>query len=161
MMSSPLLPGSWCLPSPNRQFYIAPLVRFDGVGEGSEALDLDRHLISCLQPHLRVAGRADAWWGACDYDIAGDEGHALGEEGDELGDREDHLRCRPILHDLAVQDAAYGEILRVFDLVCGRDEGSYWAEGVYGLAARPLSALRELEVARGDVVGVRVTEDVV
>src|SRR5215218_9642003 len=160
MMSSPLLPGSWCLPSPNRQFYIAPLVRFDGVGEGSEALDLDRHLISCLQPHLRVAGRADAWWGACDYDIAGDEGHALGEEGDELGDREDHLRCRTVLHDLAVEDAPDRKVLRVFDLVTGRDVRPHRAEGVYGLAARPLSTLGELEVARGDVVGVRVAEDV-
>src|SRR5215203_881314 len=98
------------------------LVRLDGVGQGSEALYLDRDLISCLQPHLRIAGHADAWWRACNYDVARDEGHALGEEGYQFGDREDHLLSRPVLHDLAVQDAAYGEVLGVFDLVCGRDE---------------------------------------
>ena len=58
------------------------LVCLDGVGEGSEALYLDGDLISCLQPDLRVAGCADAWWRACDYDVARDEGHALGEKGD-------------------------------------------------------------------------------
>src|SRR5215210_3894021 len=89
--------GNYCAP-PLR----AVLRRFDRVGQGSEALYLDRDLISCLQPHLRVAGRADAWWRTCDYHIAWDEGHTLGEKGDELGDREDHLRCRPILHDFAV-----------------------------------------------------------
>src|SRR5215217_9320859 len=118
-MSSLVLPGSGCLPSPTRHFYNPPLVRLDGVGQGSEALYLDGDLIPCLQPHLRVAGRADARWRARDYDVAGDEGHTLREEGDELGDREDHLRRRPVLHDLAVQDAAYREVLRICDLICG------------------------------------------
>src|SRR5829696_2798781 len=90
--------------------------------DGTESLYLDRDLISCLQPHLRIAGHADAWWRACNYDVARGEGHALGEEGYQFPDREDHLLSRPVLHDLAVQDAAYGEILGVFDLVCGRDE---------------------------------------
>src|SRR5215208_1330497 len=102
--------------------FLRDLVLLDGVGQGSEALYLDRDLISCLQPHLRVAGSADAWWRACDYHIAWDECHTLGEKGDELGDREDHLLRRPILHDLAVQDAAYGEVLGVFDLICSRDD---------------------------------------
>src|SRR3712207_16468 len=57
---------------------IHTLVRLDGVGEGAEALYLDRHLIPRFQPHLRVAGRADARWRARDYDVAGDEGHAPG-----------------------------------------------------------------------------------
>src|SRR5918995_3417104 len=61
---------------------IHTLVRLDWVGEGSETLYLDRDLISCFQPHLRVAGGADAWWRACDYDVAREEGHALGEKGD-------------------------------------------------------------------------------
>src|SRR5215211_3867536 len=147
-------------PVPSRSGPVHALVRLDGVGQASEALYLDRHLVPCFQPHLRVAGRADARWRASDYDVAGEEGHALGEEGDELGDREDHLRRRPVLHDLTVQDASDREVLRIFDLVPGRDVRPYGAEGVYRLAARPLSALRELEVARGDVVGVRVAEDV-
>src|SRR5215204_5039672 len=100
------------------------LVRLDGVGKGSEALYLDGDLISCLQPDLRVAGRAHAWWRARDDHVSGHQRHALGEEGDEFGDREDHLRGRPVLHDLAVQDAAYGQVLRVSYLICGRDERS-------------------------------------
>ena len=58
------------------------LGRLDGVGQGSEALDLDTNFVPSLQPDLRVAGGADAWWRACDYDVARDEGHALGEKGD-------------------------------------------------------------------------------
>src|SRR5215213_10657300 len=148
-------------PVPSRSGQVHALVRLDGVGQGSEALYLDGDLVPRLQPDLRVAGRADARGRACDNDVTGDEGHAPGEKGDELGDREDHLRGRPVLHYLAVQDAAYGEVLGIFDLVCGGDERTQGAEGVYGFAAGPLSALRELEVARGDVVGVHVAEDVV
>ena len=59
---------------------VHPLLRRDRVGEGAKPLYLDSHLISILQPHLRVAGGADAGGRAGNDHVSGHERHGLGEE---------------------------------------------------------------------------------
>ena len=65
-----------------------------------------------------------------------------------------------VLDDLAVDEAADPERLRVRDLVGGHDPGPHRTERVEALATDPL-AVAELEVPRRDVVQARVAEDVV
>ena len=64
------------------------------------------------------------------------------------------------LHQLAVDVAGDGQVVRVGELVQGHQDGAHRAEGVEGLAPHPLP-VAELEVARRDVVQARVAQDMV
>ena len=96
----------------------------------------------CLEPDLRVAGRANAWC-VLDYDVAGDEGQPCER-------KETSSATGKIIFDVVpsawsrLQDAAYGEILRIFDLVCGRDERPNGQKCLWTCYASTVR-LRELE----------------
>ena len=122
----------------------------DRVRERADAVDLDRDLVAGLQQPLRVAEDADAGRRPGEDQVARLEGRRLRRVADDLVDPEDQVRRRRVLHDVAVQDRADPERVRIAD-VGGRDERADRAERVRRLAARPL-AVAELEVARGDVV---------
>jgi hypothetical protein len=71
---------------------------------------------------------------------------------------------RPVLEDLAVDGRLDPQRVGVLDLVAGDDGGAERAEAVETLPPRELPAaevLVALPVARRDVVGDRVAEDVV
>src|SRR3954470_3105102 len=88
----------------------------DGVGQGAEALDLDRDLVTVLQQDLRIPEDADAGRRARGDQVAGLQRDRAADVADDLGDREDHVRRRGVLHDLAVEDASDRQRLRVVDL---------------------------------------------
>src|ERR1700709_2787016 len=81
----------------------------DGIGQGAEAIDLDRDLVTVLQQHLGVAEDAHAGRGAGGDQVARLQRDETGDVGDDLGDREDHLAGRGVLHGLAVEHAADGQ----------------------------------------------------
>src|SRR4051812_38025227 len=114
---------------------------FYGVRQGAKTLNLDSHLVPCLEEDLRVADEANAGRGTGQDEVSGHQGHTGAQERDQTGDREDHLRCRTVLHDLAVEHAPDRERLRVGYLVAGRYVRTNRSEGIYGLAPRPLPPL--------------------
>src|SRR3954454_12343161 len=118
----------------------------DGIGQGAEALDLDRDLVTVLQQDLGIAEDADAGRGAGGDQVTRLQRDDAGDVGDDLRDREDHLAGRRVLHRLAVEHAADGQRLRVGDLLARHEPRTGRAEGVGRLASGPLP-VAELQVA--------------
>src|SRR6185312_15086857 len=81
---------------------IGSTLLLDGIGQGAEALDLDRDLVTVLQQDLGIAEDADAGRGAGGDEVARLQRDDAGVVGDDVGDREDHLARGRVLHGLAV-----------------------------------------------------------
>lgn len=70
------------------------------------------------------AGHADAGGCAGEDEVAGGEGAGGGEVGDEFGNGEDEVVGTAVLPGVAVDLAAYGEVVRVGQEVGGDDGGA-------------------------------------
>src|SRR3954471_8936105 len=125
-----------------------PLRGGDRGRDRAESVDLDRDLVTGLQPHLRVAERTDTGGRAGDDQIARLERYRLRDERDDLSHAEDLIRGVRVLHHLPVQDRSDRKCLRIRNLARRHDLGDR-QERVEGLPAHPLP-VRELQVARRD-----------
>ena len=82
------------------------------------------------------------------------------EMGDQEAHAEYHVGGRAVLLLDAINRRHDAQILRVGDLIGGDDDGTERTEGIESLRPRPLFVAR-LQVARRDIVGDCVAEDVI
>ncbi len=129
-----------------------PLFLFcpDRVAQDADPLNFNFHRITVSKrPHPGRSARQDQ--------IAGFEGHHGRNIDDQLRHAEDHLARRGKLFDFAVH-AAGDEIIGGIQI--SFNPGADRAKCIKALGARPL-AVAALQVARGDIVGDGVAQNVV
>ena len=124
----------------------------DAVADGADAFDPGLEGVAGLQEAGWLAGDADAGGGAGEDDVARQQRQDGGELGDELGDVEDEVGGAGVLHLLAVDRAAEGEVVGVVQLVGCDEPGPDGAVAAAGLAEGELGAGGELEVPVADVL---------
>jgi len=104
---------------------------------------------------------ADAVGGSGENDGAGEERGGAGQKSDEGGDVEDHVDGVGVLHGLVIDNGFDGEGVGIGDFVGRDDGGAEGAKGIEGFTPAPLGAAPLfLPVARGDIVGAGVAENV-
>lgn len=117
------------------------------------------HLTRVQEPR-RLAGGADAGGRAGEDHVAGQKREHGRELGDQAGHAEDEIGGAGVLHRLAVDRAAEGEVLRVLHLVEGDEPRSHRPVATSGLAERELRAGGELQRSVADVLAHREAGDV-
>src|SRR5690554_112153 len=131
----------------------------DGVRQPTDFLDGQFDDVTRLQVLRWSLRGTDARRRASGDDVPRLEGHSGGDVCDQIGDREQHvLRVRVLLLH-AVHGQRDVEVLGVAEFVSGNDPRTEWGVRVLALREEPLT--RPPLVARADVVGDGVAEDIV
>src|SRR5260221_5802051 len=143
------------------------------VSEDANLLHLDLDHVARFHEDFRVAAEADAARRAGGDDVAGPEKIELRVVLDELRHREHQIVGVRRLHPLAVQPGLDVDVVRIWQLVLGRDARPHRAEGREHLAEQVVLPRmdrshhaggredRRHPIARRDVVDQRIARDVV
>jgi hypothetical protein len=134
-----------------RQLYgvLTPRLLLNRVVQGANAFDGYRYLVAWFN-------LADTSGCASEYHVVWQQRHRRGNMSDELADIPQHVTRVTVLAQFIID--------RTGDTQSGRvkirgDPWAEWTEGVKGFGVARQS-LRALDIASGDIVGARVSEDI-
>src|SRR5215469_1604080 len=130
----------------------------DFVLDRADALDLDANPVAGFQPRLSFHGRGDPGWRAGGDHVPRLKRARLRQDLDLPEAVEDELARVRLLAELAVDEGADVQRVRVAQLVGRGDPRADWPVRVEGLAQRPLRGLN-LPVADADIIDDQVTGD--